>query len=170
MMHKIKGTIIHGNQLGRRLGFPTANIAIAEDLPVQDGVYIAEVNVDGNVWRSMVNVGTRPTVEGRGGRFAEAHLLDFSDDIYDREAIIFLLGYVRPEVKFNSLDELKIQLEKDKATVAGYFTAPNESDKERFNMHLHMKSHPHSGHPHSPHSAHPSDSQHTQHPHSIKKP
>lgn len=174
MIHKIKGNIIHGNSLGHKLGFPTANIAIAPDLPMQNGVYIAEVNIDGQVRQAMVNIGTRPTIEGENGRFAEAHLIDFSGDLYGKEIIIFLLGYIRPEIKFASLDELKSQLEKDKKTTIDYFADGRESaDDKKFNIHLNMKGHPASGHPASPHS-HPGnkpDSQcpHSTNPHSIKK-
>lgn len=113
--------MIRGNGLGHDLGYPTVNIPVAADMPVRDGVYAAEVNVGGRLFRAMVNVGTRPTVGGDGGRFAEANLFAFSEEIYDKPVTIFLLGYIRPEQKFASLEELKRQLAMDEQSVANYF-------------------------------------------------
>ncbi|MBP9547054.1 MAG: riboflavin kinase, partial [Tidjanibacter sp.] len=61
MVHKIRGKVVRGNSIGRKLGFPTANIHVAAEMPVQDGVYAAEVRVGGALYRAMVNIGTRPT-------------------------------------------------------------------------------------------------------------
>lgn len=121
MVHKLRGVVTRGNGLGHKLGFPTANIPVAADMPLRDGVYAAEINVDGRLWRAMVNVGTRPTVGSGGGRFAEANLFDFADDIYDKPVIIFLLAYMRPEQRFSNLEELKEQLARDRENVIGYF-------------------------------------------------
>lgn len=121
MIHKIKGEIIHGNGIGRKINFPTANVAIADDLPVRDGVYVAEINVDNRILPGMVNIGKRPTVEEAGGRFAEANIFGFSEDIYGAHVIIFLLESIRPEQKFENLAELKRQLEKDKEHALAYF-------------------------------------------------
>lgn len=121
MVHKLRGTVIRGNGLGHRLGFPTANIAVDADLPVREGVYAAEVNVKGTLYCAVVNVGTRPTVGNGGGRFAEAHLFDFSDDLYGESVTIFLLGYIRPEQRFASVAELKAQIGEDKKRVVDYF-------------------------------------------------
>lgn len=121
MVHKLKGTVVRGNGVGHELGFPTANIPVASDIPVRDGVYAAEINVKGKLYRAMVNLGTRPTVANGGGRYAEAHLLDFSEDIYDEPIIIFLLEYLRPEQKFGSLGELRSQIGQDKKNIVDYF-------------------------------------------------
>lgn len=121
MVHKIKGEVIHGNGIGRKINFPTANVAIADDLPVRDGVYVAEVNLDNRILPAMVNIGKRPTVEEAGGRFAEAHIFGFSEDIYGAQVILFLLESIRPEQKFDNLAELKRQLEKDKEHALAYF-------------------------------------------------
>lgn len=121
MVHKLRGVVIRGNGLGHRLGFPTANIAVAADIPVRDGVYAGEVNFAGTLYRSVVNVGTRPTVGSGGERFAEAHLLDFSDDLYGESVIIFLLEYIRPEQRFASVAELKAQIAEDKKSAEDYF-------------------------------------------------
>lgn len=77
MVHKIRGKVVRGNSIGRKLGFPTANIPVAAEMPVQDGVYAAEVRVGGALYRAMVNIGTRPTVGDGAGRFAEANLFGF---------------------------------------------------------------------------------------------
>lgn len=179
MIHKIRGTVIHGNSLGRTIGFPTANLAISADLPLQDGVYIAEVNAGGEVYKAIVNVGTRPTVAGNGGRFVEAHLFGFSGDLYGKEIIVFMLGFIRPEVKFANLEELKSRIEADKAVATAYFeSAGGQAEYDaKFNMHLNMKMHPGAGHPGSPHgnaggSDHgqcPHPHNHTNNPNSNKK-
>ena len=88
MVHKIRGKVVRGNSIGRKLGFPTANIPVAAEMPVQDGVYAAEVRVGGALYRAMVNIGTRPTVGDGAGRFAEANLFGFDGDIYGEPVAI----------------------------------------------------------------------------------
>ena len=121
MVHKIRGKVVRGNSIGRKLGFPTANIPVAAEMPVQDGVYAAEVRVGGALYRAMVNIGTRPTVGDGAGRFAEANLFGFDGDIYGEPVVIFLLGYIRPERRFAGLDELRRQLADDRLAVIKYF-------------------------------------------------
>jgi len=121
MVHKIRGAVVRGNSIGRRLGFPTANIPVAAEVPVQNGVYAAEARVGGTLYRAMVNIGTRPTVGDGAGRFAEANLFGFDGDLYGRPVVLFLLAYIRPERRFDSLDALKEQLAADRKTVSEYF-------------------------------------------------
>ena len=101
---------MRGNSIGRKLGFPTANIPVAAEMPVQDGVYAAEVRVGGALYRAMVNIGTRPTVGDGAGRFAEANLFGFDGDIYGEPVAIFA-----------GLDELRRQLADDRLAVIKYF-------------------------------------------------
>lgn len=121
MIHKISGTVIQGNRIGRTLRFPTANIALDDDIPVRDGVYAAEVRTEGKIWPAMVNIGTRPTVSADGKRFAEAHLFGFDGDIYGRTITIFLLQYIRGERRFTGLDALNEQLQIDKQNILNLF-------------------------------------------------
>lgn len=115
----ITGTVIHGNRIGRTIDFPTANIAV-EKGDADDGVYAARVNVEGQQYPAMVNVGTRPTVADAGGRFAEAHIFEFDRDIYGLSITIELLELIRPERRFPNLEQLKLQLAEDKKEVLAY--------------------------------------------------
>ena len=112
------GKVIAGNQLGRTIGFPTANlqIAAAEKLIPGNGVYaVTAVLNKHNVFSShkgMMNIGFRPTVDGKR-RMIEVNLLDFSDDIYDCTLEVHVHAFIRGEVKFDGIDGLKAQLQKD---------------------------------------------------------
>ena len=108
---KIEGTVIRGQQLGRKLGFPTANID-AEGLSVENGVYASTVEFDGRRYRAMSNVGIRPSVDGRQ-RLLETYIFDFEGDLYDRTLSVELLQKIRDERKFSSVAELKERLHID---------------------------------------------------------
>lgn len=107
----IKGIVIKGQQLGRKMGFPTANID-AQEKRVENGVYRSMVRIDGKSYRAMTNVGLRPSVDGRT-RLLEAHLFDFDGDLYGRRIQVELLEKIRDERKFASIEELRTQLEID---------------------------------------------------------
>lgn len=108
----IKGEVIRGAQLGRKLGFPTANID-AQDIDIKDnGVYASTVEVDGKIYKAMSNIGLRPSVDGTT-RLLETHIFDFEGDLYGRVLEIELLRKIRDEKRFASIDELRQQLERD---------------------------------------------------------
>ena len=114
------GLVIEGNKLGRTIGYPTANIHIEneEKLIPGNGVYVVKIKIDderfvGKEFGGMMNIGLRPTVDGKK-RMIEVNIFDFNDDIYNHTVRVELLHYLRGEVKFNGLDELKNQLAKDK--------------------------------------------------------
>lgn len=112
------GLVVTGNQLGRSLGFPTANLKISHErkLIPANGVYAVWVEVPGHgVFQGMMNIGTRPTVEGTQ-QTTEVHILDFDNFIYGITLRIFLIGRIRDEEKFPDLEALKRQLESDKKT------------------------------------------------------
>ncbi len=113
--YSISGKVNHGDQLGRKLGYPTANILIAEPLKLipANGVYAVHVNGDGFQRNGMLNIGNRPTVDG-SKESIEVHIFDFDRDIYDQELTISLVQKIRSEQKFPGLDELKAQLSNDK--------------------------------------------------------
>lgn len=123
MTREIKGEIIHGNRIGRTLGFPTANIRIADDNDAANGVYAALVRIGDATYRAMLNIGTRPTIGNDPERFAEAHLFDFSGDIYGQTATVSLLSYIRPERRFPDIESLKRQLELDRQAILDYFAS-----------------------------------------------
>ena len=108
----IEGIVIGGNRLGRRLGFPTANIALSDDCAIENGVYASKVYVDGEEYSAMTNVGVRPSVDG-SKRLLEAHLFDFKGLLYGLKLRVELLEKIRDERKFSSVDELREQIAKD---------------------------------------------------------
>ncbi|MBQ3766389.1 MAG: riboflavin biosynthesis protein RibF [Bacteroidales bacterium] len=113
--YALEGVVVAGNRLGRTIGFPTANMKLYEPLKLvpENGVYAVDVQVLGQTYRGMTNIGTRPTV---GGTFTtiETHILDFDEDIYGLPLRITFLRRIRDEVHFPSLEVLKEQLERDR--------------------------------------------------------
>ena len=111
----ICGTVVHGKQLGRTLGFPTANLCIpAEKLLPRCGVYASIVLFDGATYPGVSNVGKRPTVDAPGVSVnCETYLLDFCGDLYDKEIFVFLLHHLRDEMAFSDLDALKAAIAAD---------------------------------------------------------
>jgi len=109
--YELNGLVIKGQQIGRSIGFPTANIHIPNDYKLipKDGVYAVEALVDGAQFKAMLNIGNRPTVDG-SKKTVEAHLFDFQGDLYDKQITVFLREFLREERKFESLDALKAQL------------------------------------------------------------
>ncbi|MGC6516703.1 MAG: bifunctional riboflavin kinase/FAD synthetase [Candidatus Puniceispirillaceae bacterium] len=115
--HRIAGIVAKGDQRGRTIGFPTANVPLISQLQPAFGVYAITVKIgdDARSFDGVANIGLRPTVNDRGV-LAEAHLFDFSDDIYGQRIEITLQGYVRSEMKFTGIDALKEQISKDTQT------------------------------------------------------
>lgn len=115
--YSIKGTVVEGKQIGSQLGFPTANINVAEEFKLipKDGSYAVRAKVGNEWYKGMLNVGIRPTVGGLH-RVIETHLFDFDQQIYDQRIQIEFVKHLRDEKKFDSLEELKTQLKKDKTT------------------------------------------------------
>lgn len=114
--YTLTGKVVHGKGLGHRLGFPTANLALADTgkLLPKNGVYIVRCSWHGNDYAGVMNIGNNPTVEANGQRtFVEVHLLDFSGDLYDETLRVELLHHLRDEKQFASLDELKRQITED---------------------------------------------------------
>ena len=111
----LSGTVVKGKQLGRTIGFPTANIELEEEykLVPKNGVYIVAAEIDGKSVYGMMNIGFNPTVQGEK-RTIEVHFFDFDLDIYDRHIRVAILQHIRSEEKFESVEFLKIQLGKDK--------------------------------------------------------
>jgi len=115
--YELNGLVIKGQQIGRSIGFPTANIHIPNDykLVPRDGVYAVQAAVNGNLYKAMLNIGNRPTVDG-SKKTVEAHLFDFQGDLYDKQITIYFKAFLREERKFNGLEELKAQLKLDQVT------------------------------------------------------
>lgn len=108
------GTVVKGQELGRKLGFPTANVKI-DGNPPGNGVWVVDVE---GLGRGVCNVGRRPTVGGVD-LVVEIHLLEFSGELYGRKLEFTLVARLRDEQKFDSLDALKAQISKDVARARG---------------------------------------------------
>lgn len=111
--YEIKGTVINGRKLGREIGFRTANI-LPKTFIIKPkfGVYKSLTKIDGKSYNSITNFGVKPTLAGNLELF-ETHIFDFNQDIYGRIIKIELLDFIRPELKFGNIDELKAQIKKD---------------------------------------------------------
>jgi riboflavin kinase / FMN adenylyltransferase len=114
------GKVIKCKQLGRELGFPTANIEIVDNLCIKNGVYISIATIDGKKYNSISSVGKNPTVNDTK-RMLETHIFDFDEDIYGKEISVDLLDFIRGEKKFNSLEELKERVFADIDIAKKYF-------------------------------------------------
>ncbi|MES2853622.1 MAG: bifunctional riboflavin kinase/FAD synthetase [Bacteroidota bacterium] len=117
----LTGSIIQGKQLGRTIGFPTANLKIEENYKLipQNGVYIVKSIIDGQSVFGMMNIGFNPTVDGQK-QSIEIHYFDFNADLYNQKISVSILQRIRSEQKFESVDLLKEQLEKDKKTALAF--------------------------------------------------
>jgi len=113
-MFFIEGEVIRGNQIGTKIGFPTANIAYPETfVQIPFGVYSAQVELLGRTYKAILNYGIKPTINGINSPVAEAHIIGFDEDIYGEKIKILISNMIRKEQKFGSLIELKNQIEKD---------------------------------------------------------
>jgi riboflavin kinase/FMN adenylyltransferase len=116
------GKVVKGKQLGRTINFTTANISIdnIQKIVPKNGVYIVEGSWQGETHKGMMNIGIKPTVDGKNTTI-EVHFFDVDQDLYDLDITISVHEFIRDEIKFNSIDELKTQLQKDKTTSLNYF-------------------------------------------------
>ena len=111
--YKLIGEIIHAKGLGKKMGYPTANLKLIDNFVIpRYGVYDTDIIINGERFRASTNIGTNPTVEHDGIKI-EAHILDFNRDIYGEIVELELLDFVRPELKFDSIEELFEQIAKD---------------------------------------------------------
>ncbi|MCU4174733.1 bifunctional riboflavin kinase/FAD synthetase [Marinilabiliaceae bacterium N1Y90] len=116
----VSGRVVGGQQLGRRIGYPTANIEVNEShkLIPPDGVYACLVRVEGKLFGGMLNIGYRPTVNHNvDHRSLEVHIFDFNRDIYSEEVQVEFIERVREEMKFENVDALMQQLQKDERMI-----------------------------------------------------
>ncbi|APG65997.1 riboflavin biosynthesis protein RibF [Tenacibaculum todarodis] len=113
----IFGKVVNGKQLGGKIGFPTANISVAENYKLipKTGVYVVKSLLDNKIVFGMMNIGTRPTVNGIH-QTIEVHFFDFNQDLYGKNLTIELLYFLRDEQKFDSVETLILQLKKDEET------------------------------------------------------
>jgi riboflavin kinase/FMN adenylyltransferase len=112
------GKVIRGDQIGRTIGYPTANIQPLETYKLipGDGIFAVKLNIDGEVYKGMAYIGQRPTINGLT-RNIEVNIFDFDREIYNQTIRMEFLNYIRGDIKFAGLEELKAQLAQDKLDV-----------------------------------------------------
>ncbi len=111
--YAVKGEVMRGQQLGRTIGFPTANLDVDNEQLPPDGVWVVQVKVRETVYQGVSNIGTRPTVSDQNRRKLEVYLFEFFDEIYGEYIEVEFLKMLRKEMAFSSVEELTIQIRKD---------------------------------------------------------
>lgn len=127
----LSGEVIHGNGQGHKFGFPTANMEIPSGLVPRFGVYISQANVDGTWYPSVTNIGEKPTVK-KNRKNVETHLLDFSGDLYGKKITVRFIKFIRGIQKFQGIDELIAQVERDKKSGYKFFAGTQMEMKKCF--------------------------------------
>ena len=125
--YRLKGHIVDGYKVGRTIGFPTANISVDEKnkmLPV-NGSYAVWIIIDGRRYKGMLYIGSRPTLEYDDSISIEVNIFDFSGDIYNKSVIVEFVEFIRENIKFDSLDDLKVQMCADKQKAEAQLTKNN---------------------------------------------
>ena len=119
----LNGMVVSGYRVGRKIGFPTANLRVddLDKLVPSDGVYAVRVTVAGQSYGGMLSIGYRPTMANGTDRSIEVNIFNFHSDIYEQYICLSFVRYLRPELKFDSIDELIAQLHKDKEIASRYF-------------------------------------------------
>lgn len=113
--YELDGKVVSGRQIGRTMGFPTANLETQKEYVIPAiGVYYSNVYVNGKMYRGITSIGNNPTVNGKK-RTVETHILDFNCDIYGTQIKLYFIDKIRDEKKFPGIEDLKLQLEKDKS-------------------------------------------------------
>ena len=116
--YSVKGIVVKGNEIGRTLGFPTANLDVANEFMIIDnpGVYACQTVIDGKPYNAMANIGSRPTIGDRAKDdfIIEVNIFDFDGDLYGKTLKVWFIDRIRDEVKFNGLEALKQQLQQDR--------------------------------------------------------
>ena len=116
--YMLRGQVVSGFHVGQTLGFPTANLQVtAEKLIPANGVYAVMVDFDGKRYQGMLNIGTRPTLANGDERSIEVHIFNFHNDIYNKELRLSLIKRTRGEVKFDTKEQLTLQLQQDAAEI-----------------------------------------------------
>jgi riboflavin kinase/FMN adenylyltransferase len=127
--YRMSGRIAHGDKLGRKLGFPTANIHLhRQRVPLQGVFAIQLFGIDEEPVNGVANIGTRPTVTGENKPLLEVHLFNFNRDIYGEHVQVHFLKKIRSEQRFDSLDALTKQIAKDCSAAEHYFSGLSDSN------------------------------------------
>ncbi len=113
----LRGQVVYGDQIGRTLGYPTANIAVEEDIKLipAEGVYLVRVHCPQGVYHGMLNIGRRPTVAANGDKRVEVYLFGFEGNLYEQTITVEFLEWLRGDQNFEGLEALKAQMDQDMA-------------------------------------------------------
>ncbi len=126
--YMLTGKVVHGKQIGRNLGFPTANIQLftQDKLVPKTGVYVSKININNELYYGVTNIGYKPTIENTSQLHIETHIFNFNKDIYGEIITVYPLVYIRQEKKFNDLQDLVNQIEVDKQFALNYLNTKRE--------------------------------------------
>ena len=117
----LSGKVVRGKALGRTVGMPTANLCIEDGTIPEEGVYVTRIRIGDGVYTSVTNIGRRPTVDKESHITVETYIIDFDQDIYGEQAVLEVHEFLRPVQKFESLQEVQEQVQKDVKTAKIYF-------------------------------------------------
>jgi len=134
----ISGTIEEGSQIGRKIGFPTANIRPLDPLKLipAEGVYAVLMNINGKLEKGMMNIGTRPTIDNSRQQTIEVNIFNFNNDIYHNRIDVVMIERIRNEAKFPDIEHLKAQLEEDKRKISEILSPYDQSNFENYFVNL----------------------------------
>jgi riboflavin kinase / FMN adenylyltransferase len=120
--YEVTAKVVEGDKVGRSIGFPTANLFVEDEYKLipSDGVYAVKIAIENQIYEGMLNIGFRPTLNGRD-RSIEVHIFGFDGQLYGQELVVQFFKFIRSEIQFANLEELKYQLEQDKAMVLSVF-------------------------------------------------
>ncbi|NVO11610.1 MAG: bifunctional riboflavin kinase/FAD synthetase [Bacteroidales bacterium] len=130
----LTGTIETGQQMGRKIGFPTANIRPFDPLKLipSEGVYAVLINLNGRFEKGMMNIGTRPTIDNNRNLTIEVHIFNFTENIYDQKIDIAIIERIRDEQKFPNIEQLKNQLEFDRKNILNTLNSYNQNYYKKY--------------------------------------
>ena len=117
----LSGKVVRGKALGRTVGMPTANLCITEGTMPEEGVYATRIRIGDGVYTSVTNIGRRPTVDNESYITVETFIIDFDKEIYGERAILEVHQFLRPIQKFDSLQEVQMQVQQDVEMAKIYF-------------------------------------------------
>jgi riboflavin kinase/FMN adenylyltransferase len=130
-LYFISGCVVEGEKIGRKIGFPTANIKVEQyyKLIPQEGVYAVKIKHHNKIYNGMLNIGVNPTINDKNRKTIEVNIFDFNESIYGHELQIYFIKKIRNEIKFQSVDKLANQIIADKQLIENIFLSSHEDYK-----------------------------------------
>ena len=121
--YTLAGRVIKGNEIGRKIGYPTANVSVGDSTKIipSKGIYIVEVELSSKIYKGIMSIGVNPTISDNNTISMEVHIIGLSKNIYGEIIKIYFKDYIRKEEKFNTLEELRTKITKDKILAMKFF-------------------------------------------------